>query len=145
VADIQRIVVGVDFSEYSQRALDDAIALAKKFGAELHLLHCFQVYPVEAGGFPYPTVPEIHERAIREAAAARLIDWRDKVTAQGVRAEQHLAIDRPSHGIVALAEKLAADLIVVGTYGLTGLKHVLLGSVAERVIRNAPCPVLTVK
>jgi universal stress protein A len=143
---MQRILVAVDFSEYSQRALDDAVALARKFGAELHLVHCYEVQAVEAMGTPYGVVvPESYERAIREAAVARLTEWRDKVTAQGVRAEQHLVIDRPSQGIVTLAEKLPADLIVVGTYGLTGLKHVLLGSVAERVIRRAPCPVLTVK
>jgi nucleotide-binding universal stress UspA family protein len=146
VADIRRILVAVDFSEHSRRALDDAIALAKKFGAELHLLHCYQVYPVEAVGYPYyVAVPESYDRAIQEGARAQLSSWLEKVSAQGVRAEQHLEVDHPSHGIVALAEKLSADLIVVGTYGLTGLKHALLGSVAERVIRHAPCPVLTVK
>jgi universal stress protein A len=146
MADIHRILVAIDFSEHSQRALGEAIGLAKKFGAELHLVHCYQVQPVEAIGAPYGVVvPESYERAIREAAVARLADWREKVIAEGVRAEQHLALDRPSLGIVALAEKLPADLIVVGTHGLTGLKHVLLGSVAERVVRHAPCPVLTVR
>jgi nucleotide-binding universal stress UspA family protein len=146
MSEIRRILVPVDFSEHSQRALDDAIGLAQKFGAELHLLHCYEVYPAGAIGFPYNVaIPETYEREIREAATARLASWREKVIAQGIRAEQHLVVDRPSHGIVALAEKLPADLIVIGTYGLTGLNHVLLGSVAERVLRHAPCPVLTVK
>ena len=146
MSEFRRILVPVDFSEHSARALDDAIGLAKKFGAELHLLHCYEVYPAGAVGFPYNVaIPETYEREIREAATARLTSWREKVTAQGVRAEQHLVMDRPSHGIAALAEKLPADLIVIGTYGLTGLKHVLLGSVAERTVRHAPCPVLTVK
>jgi universal stress protein A len=146
MAQIRKILVAVDFSEHSQRALDDAIGLAKKFGAELHLLHCYQIYPGDEVGFPSTVaLPESYEQSIRSAAAARLAGWLEKVTAQGVRAERHVAMDRPSHGIVALAEKLPADLIVIGTYGLTGLKHVLLGSVAERVIRHAPCPVLTVK
>jgi nucleotide-binding universal stress UspA family protein len=146
MTEIRRILVPVDFSEHSQRALDDAIGLAEKFGAELHLLHCYEVYPAGAIGFPYNVaIPETYEREIREAATARLASWREKVTARGIRAEQHLVMDRPSHGIVGLAEKLPADLIVIGTYGLTGVKHVLLGSVAERVLRHAPCPVLTVK
>jgi nucleotide-binding universal stress UspA family protein len=146
MSEIRRILVPVDFSEHSQRALDDAIGLAQKFGAELHLLHCYEVYPAGAIGFPYNVaIPETYEREIREAATARLASWREKVIAQGIRAEQHLVVDRPSHGIVALAEKLPADLIVIGTYGLTGLQHVLLGSVAERVLRHAPCSVLTVK
>ena len=144
--EIRRILVPVDFSEYSARALDDAIGLAKKLKAEVHLLHCYQIYPAGAVGFPYNVaIPDTYEREIREGASAHLARWLEKATAQGVRAEQHLAVDRPSHGIVALAEKLPADLIVIGTYGLTGLKHVLLGSVAERVLRHAPCPVLTVK
>jgi len=146
MSEIHRILVAVDFSEHAQRALDEAIGLAKKFGAELHLLHCYESYPAAAIGFPYNvTMPENLEREIREAAEARLATWREKATAHEARAEQHLVTDLPSHGIVALAEKLPADLIVMGTHGLTGLKHALLGSVAERVIRHAPCPVLTVK
>jgi universal stress protein A len=146
MSEIHRILVAVDFSEHSEQALEDAITLAKEFGAELHLVHCYEVYPAGAIGFPYNvTIPDSFEREIRESATAHLASWREKVTAQGVRAEQHLVMDRPSHGIVALADKLSADLIVIGTYGLTGLKHVLLGSVAERVLRHAPCPVLTVK
>ena len=143
---IHRILVPIDFSEPSGRALEDAIALAKKFEAELHLIHCYQVYPESMVGVRYEiAAPAIEERQIREAALGRLTDWREKATAEGVSVELHVAMDRPSHGIVALAEKLPADLIVIGSHGLTGLRHVLLGSVAERVIRHAPCPVLTVK
>jgi nucleotide-binding universal stress UspA family protein len=143
---IHRILVPVDFSEHSERALEEAIGLAKRFQAELHLLHCYQVYPAGAVGFPYDVaLPESYERAVRESATARLSSWREKASAQGIRVEQHLSVDFPSHGIVELAEKLPADLIVIGTRGLSGVKHVLLGSVAERTIRHAPCPVLTIK
>lgn len=143
---IHRILVPVDFSEHSARALEEAIGLAKRFGAELHLLHCYQIYPAGAVGFPYDVaLPESYERAVRESATARLSGWREKAIAQGIRVEQHLSVDFPSHGIVELAEKLPADLIVIGTRGLSGLKHVMLGSVAERTIRHAPCPVLAVK
>jgi len=146
MSEIRRILVPVDFSEHSQHALDEAIGLAKRFDAEVHLIHCYQVYPAGAVGFPYDVaLPESYERAVREGATARLSDWREKATARGVRVEQHLSVDFPSHGIVQLAEKLPADLIVMGTRGLSGFKHVLLGSVAERTIRHAPCPVLTGK
>jgi universal stress protein A len=143
---IQRILVPVDFSEHSEHALDEAIGLAKQFGAELHLLHCYQIYPPGAFGYPYAVaLPGTFEGAVRESVTARLSGWREKAAARGVRVEQHLSVDFPSHGIVELAEKLPADLIVIGTRGLSGVKHVVLGSVAERTIRHAPCPVLAVK
>jgi nucleotide-binding universal stress UspA family protein len=144
--EIHRILVPVDFSEHSQRALDEAIGLAKIFRAEVHLLHCYQPYPLGAAATSYDVVvPESYERAIREGANTQLTRWRDKARAQGVRVEKHISADLPSHGIVALAAELPADLIVIGTRGLTGFKHVLLGSVAERTVRLAPCPVMTVR
>lgn len=146
---IQRILVPVDFSAHSQRALDEAIGLAKSFRAEVHVLHCYQPYPASAAVPSYAShgvvIPESYERAIREGASNQLTHWRDKARAQGVRAEAHVSTDAPSHGIVTLAKELPADLIVIGTRGLTGLDHVLFGSVAERTVRLAPCPVLTVK
>ena len=145
---IRRILVPVDFSEHSERALADAIDLAEQFGAELHLLHCYEIFPDRTGSVLYDAIaalPENYEREIRNAATAQLARWRERATARGVRAELHLVADRPSRGIATCAEKLPADLIVIGTHGLTGLKHVLLGSVAERTVRDAPCSVLTVK
>jgi nucleotide-binding universal stress UspA family protein len=146
MSEIHRILVPIDFSEHSQHALDAAIGLAKSFGAELHLLHCFQPYPTGTVAPSYGVVvPDTYERAVREATTAQLSRWRDKASAQGVRVEKHISAGFPSHGIIALAEELPADLIVIGTRGLTGIRHVLLGSVAERTVRLAPCPVLTVK
>jgi nucleotide-binding universal stress UspA family protein len=142
--EIHKILVPVDFSDHSQRALDEAIGLAKTFDAELHLLHCYQIHPAAIA--PYGIViPETFEHDIRMAALQRLSEWRDKVSAQGIRVQEHITAHFPSDEIAAMAEKLGVDLIVMGTRGLTGFKHVLLGSVAERTIRLAPCPVLTVK
>ena len=142
--EIRRILVPVDFSDHSQRALDEAIGLAKTFGAQLHLLHCYQVHPAAVA--PYGiVVPETFEHDIRMAALQRLSEWREKVSAQGVPVQEHITAHFPAEEIVAMAEKLGVDLIVMGTRGLTGFKHVLLGSVAERTIRLARCPVLTVK
>jgi nucleotide-binding universal stress UspA family protein len=143
---IHRILVPIDFSEHSDRALELAIGLAKTLGAELHLLHCYQLFPTGAAAASYDVmIPESYERAIRESATASLSRWREKASAQGILAEKHIRADIPANGIVALAEELPADLIVMGTRGLTGFQHVLLGSVAERTVRLAPCPVMTVK
>jgi universal stress protein A len=140
----QRILVPIDFSEHSERALEMARDLAKAFDAKLLLLHCYQVSPGAVS--PYGIVlPENFDREVREAAARRLDEWRDKASADGVDAEAHLSSTFPSMGIVDAAVEEKADLVVMGTRGLSGLKHVLLGSVAERTLRTAPCPVLTVK
>jgi len=90
-------------------------------------------------------VPENFEHDIRMAALQRLSEWREKATAQGVRVQEHITAHFPAEEIAAMADHLDIDLIVMGTRGLTGFKHVLLGSVAERTIRLAKCPVLTVK
>jgi nucleotide-binding universal stress UspA family protein len=141
---IERILVPVDFSEHSSKALDTAIGLAKVFGAKITLLHCYQI---NVGGVsPYGLViPESLDRDVRDAASGKLAEWRSKVEAAGVEADDLVTPIFPSEAICNQAEEMSADLIVMGTRGLTGVRHVLLGSVAERTIRTAPCPVLTVK
>ncbi|TMA35734.1 MAG: universal stress protein [Deltaproteobacteria bacterium] len=142
--EFRKILVPVDFSQQSQHALDEAIGLAKTFGAQLHLLHCYQIHPTAMA--PYGiVVPETFEHDIRMAALQRLSEWREKAAAQGVRVQEHITAHFPAEEIAAMADRLGIDLIVMGTRGLSGLKHVLLGSVAERTIRLAKCPVLTVK
>ena len=141
---IRQILVPVDFSEHAEEALGTALGLAKVFGAELHLLHCYQINPSTVS--PYGMViPETFEHDVRQAALRRLAEWRRKGNGEGVTVHEHISAHFPAEEITAMAEKLGADLIVMGTRGLTGLKHVLLGSVAERTVRFAPCPVLTVK
>lgn len=141
---IQNILVPVDFSDHSGRALDMAVSLAKSLGATLELLHCYQLTANMIP--PYGVViPEGFDRGVREAAASRLEQWREKAAAEGVEVRARLCMIYPSLGIVDAAEELGADLIVMGTRGRAGIKHVLLGSVAERVLRRAPCPVVTVK
>jgi nucleotide-binding universal stress UspA family protein len=141
---IQKILLPVDFSDCSQRAFDEAVGLAKDFGAELHLLHCYQLHRRMVA--PYGIeIPESLEHDVRMAALRRLSDWREKATAHGIRVREHISAHFPSDEIPAMAARIGANLIVMGTRGLTGLKHVLLGSVAERTMRAAPCPVLTVR
>jgi universal stress protein A len=144
MAGFRKILVPVDFSTHSSRALQTAIELAKAFGAKLHLLHCYQI---NVGAIsPYGLViPESFDRDIRDAATKQLEQWRDKVTAQKIEVESEVSPMFPSEAIASTAERIGADLIVMGTRGLSGIKHVMLGSVAERTVRIAPCPVLTLK
>ena len=140
----RKILVPIDFSDHSSAALDVAIDLARSYGSTLHLLHC---YPIDPGAIsPYGIViPEGFDRDVREAAGNQLARWADKAAAANVAVEQHLSSMFPAEVIARTAEEIGADLVVMGTRGLAGLKHVLLGSIAERVLRLAPCPVLTVK
>ncbi len=140
----ERILVPVDFSPHSKEALDTAVQLAHLFGSTIHLLHCYHIQT--AGVSPYGIVlPSGYYSDIRDAAEKRLNDWYDMVSKEGLKVESHLSADTPSLAINLAAEDLDADMIVMGTRGLSGLKHAMLGSVAERVVRLAPCPVLTVK
>lgn len=141
---IQRILVAVDFSEHSGYALDAAIGLAEKFGAEIHLLNS---YPVYMGAVtPYGiAVPESYDRECRAAAERELQSWGQKVVAAGVRLETKVSALPPSEAVARYVEEHSIDLVVIGSRGLSGLKHWVLGSVAERVLHSCPCPVLTVK
>jgi nucleotide-binding universal stress UspA family protein len=138
------ILVPTDFSEDAEAALELAVALAAEGGATIHLLHAYEI-PISAVP-PYGIeLPPSLVTDVRDAAARRLEKSAAKVRSLGVRCDAHLVHAPPVDGIVDAAGSLHADLVVMGTRGLTGFKHVLLGSVAERTIRSAPCPVLTVK
>jgi len=141
---IRTVLVPVDFSPHSSEALDFAVALAKDLGARLHLLHCYQINP--GGVSPYGIVlPENLDRELRDGAARSVSEWAEKASAAGLDVAHSVTAEFPSEAIAMTAQEIGADLIVMGTRGNTGLKHVLLGSVAERTIRMAPCPVTTVK
>jgi universal stress protein A len=141
---IKRILVPVDFSGCSRKAVKYAVALARQFDAEILLLFVVQVNYLaggEMGGVDFP----LFEQEMREAGRRKLelliaddIGGLAPVSAS-VRAGQ------PVGEIVAAAKDLDADVIVIATHGHTGLKHVLLGSTAENVVRHAPCPVLVVR
>jgi nucleotide-binding universal stress UspA family protein len=141
---IKKILVPTDFSEHAERAVAQATALAKPFGASLHLLHVVQL-PMLPANPEAPPIPITFWQELRTNARARLVPIQKQIESQGVRCEMEVVEDIPGFAIAAAAERTHADLIVMGSRGLTGLKHVLLGSVAERTVRSAPCPVLTVK
>jgi nucleotide-binding universal stress UspA family protein len=140
----ETILVPVDFSDHSKEALDTAIQIAHLFKSTIHLLHCYHIQA--AGIAPYGIVmPSGYYDDIRDAAEKHLDDWHKMVSNEGIKSKSILSADSPSLAISLAAEEIEADLIVMGTRGLSGLKHAVLGSVAERVVRLAPCPVLTVK
>jgi nucleotide-binding universal stress UspA family protein len=147
VKTIRKILAAVDFSEYSDPVLDAAVGFARQFDAELHLVHAYDVrIPLVTPLAPYGvSVPPVVIEQTQEAAAAKLDALARRAAAEGVAATSHVSGAPAASAIVDLAGELEADLIIMGTRGHTGLKHVLLGSVAERTLRHAPCWVLAVK
>lgn len=140
----QRILVPTDFSAHSAATCEFAIELAKKLGSELHLIHVYRP-PVEVLS-PYDmTLPPALDTDGRELARRGLDEELRKVREAGVKGEAQLLDGVPDEAIIEAATKLEAELIIMGSRGHTGLVHAVLGSVAERVIRRAPVPVITVK
>jgi nucleotide-binding universal stress UspA family protein len=135
----KRIMCPIDFSEYSDAALRYASSLAQEAGAKLYLVHVddSQV-PYDAGYAAYiapPSNPEVLQQRLEEK----------RPSIEGVEYEHKLLFGHPADGIVEFAQEHDVDLIVLGTHGRTGVARLLMGSIAEAVVRRAPCPVLTVK
>ena len=142
---IQKILLPHDFSEHCEPAVEYACDLAKKYKAQVTVLH---VYQLPGMAFPEGYVvagPETVQKMLSQVEAA-LQKAKAEVEAKGVDAvEAKTAQGVPFSEIVRTAREEDFDLIVMGTHGRTGLKHALLGSVAEKVVRKAPCAVLTVR
>ncbi len=138
----ERILVPVDFSECSDRAVELALDIARTNDAQLILVHAVHIpptyYAAASEGFALPLMDEIEsaEKASLEELFERLKEKHPKV-------DRLLVRGNPWQKIIEMAAKRDADLIVMGTQGRTGLAHVFLGSVAEKVIRLSPVPVLT--
>jgi len=138
------ILVPIDFSGCSSAALDQAIALASTLSAKLVLLHSYGV-SVSLAPADFWVVPPDFVEKLRQGATAELEKLAQRAGKAGVPCESRASASNPVEAILEAAEALPADLIVMGTHGLTGVKHIVLGSTAERIVRLAPCPVLTVK
>ena len=140
----KKIVVATDFGPESDRAMQYAIELAKKFDAGLYVVHGFVIpaMPGPEAGLPLP--PDVIT-SMERAAKKGLDEVVTRYGKSGVPVEAHLKWEDPRHAVVDAAKELKADLVVIGTHGRKGLKRALLGSVAESVVRFAPCPVLTVR
>ena len=141
---IQRVVAATDFSTAATAGVDAAIAVARDHSAELVVVHAYEEPPYLEG--PYGLAETEAGRA-SETARVALQKRLDELAAsvEGIEVRTVLAEGPASERIVELAAAEAADLVVLATRGLGGIQHLLLGSTAERVIRNAPCPVLAVR
>jgi nucleotide-binding universal stress UspA family protein len=142
---IKRIVMATDFSEASADALETAVAFARDCHAVLDLVHVTTeaVYPVPPPMDMLRTPIDLP--SVVAEASSRLQIEEDRVRALGIACESNVLVGRADAEIVEHADKTGADLIVMGTHGRTGLGRVLLGSVAQKVVQHARCPVLTVR
>ena len=139
---IKRILFATDFSRWARRAEDYACALACSWKATLTVL-CVAEFP--PGLNPDYPVNQQYLADLMKTASSQLADLKGRAERRGIVVTTRMATGIPSEEVIAAARAEGSDLIIVGTRGKTGLAHVLLGSTAERVIRGAPCPVLTVR
>jgi nucleotide-binding universal stress UspA family protein len=142
--DIRHILAPTDFSDYSKQALRDALELAQTFGAKLSLLHVLKPSPY-LGEFTPPTMGEDLLSDLKQQASAALARMLPEAQQATIEVTRSVVMGSPSLKIVETAEAEHVDLIVMATHGRTGLSHLLIGSGAERVVRTAPCPVLTMR
>jgi nucleotide-binding universal stress UspA family protein len=142
MSDFKKIVCAVDASGHSRAALDSAVELAGRLGADLTILHVFA--PCTPGGdVMFPTLVPLDPLS-DEPCRALLETWREEAEAAlGRRVALELLTGNATHEIAGYSRR-GVDVLVVGTRGPTGLGRLLLGSVAERVVRDAGCPVLVV-
>ena len=140
---LSKILVPTDFSEPSKYALRYACRLADQFKAEVHQVHVVEALPdlyFEGAIFTSETEGRMRETAEKLLKKQPQAPWAD-----GVTVTHEVRQGTPLNEILAAAKDFEADLIVIGTHGRSGVGHLLLGSVAEKVIRKSPCPVLTVR
>lgn len=141
---LKKILVPVDFSEPSRKAMHYARVFAEQFGASVLLVHVVEplAYPPDFAVVPI-IPPDVEEARTREIQ--RQLEDMARGVGGGVAVAAKVLSGRPWQGVVEEAKAWDADLIVVSTHGFTGFKHALLGSVAEKIVRHAPCPVLVVR
>ncbi|MCX5728423.1 MAG: universal stress protein, partial [Nitrospirae bacterium] len=139
---IKRILFATDFSRWAKRAEDYACSLACSWRASLTVL-CVAEFP--PGLNPDYPINQQYLADLLKNASSQLVDLKGRAERRGIAVTTRVATGIPSEEVITAARAEDSDLIVVGTRGKTGLAHVLLGSTAERVIRGAPCPVLTVR
>jgi nucleotide-binding universal stress UspA family protein len=142
---LKKILVPQDFSEYSLHALRYAVTFAELFKSELIVLHIVEpiVYPADFS-FGQVSIPAMEEE-IRKHSEEQLNELVEKEIPAGIRATPIIRVGKPFIEIVEVAKGENADLIVISSHGRTGMDHVLFGSTADKVVRKAPCPVLTIR
>lgn len=143
---ISKILIPIDFSKNSIIALDWAKSLAKKYAAQLIVLHVAKMpNSMKDRADKHLDLNKKYIKRLRNEAIKKLKKEVPKLDDNAIDMIHEISLGQPFFEIIQVANKYEVDLIVMGTHGQTGFKHMLIGSVAERVVRKAPCPVLTVK
>jgi nucleotide-binding universal stress UspA family protein len=141
----KEIITPTDFSEYSLRALDYAIEIADKFSAHLTIIHIIEPM-LQAADLTWTTIDyEDLNKAHKESAQKQMDKIVNERIPKGIEVDASILFGKPFLEIVKTARDQNADLIVMATHGRGAISHLLMGSTAEKVVRKAPCPVLTVK
>jgi nucleotide-binding universal stress UspA family protein len=138
---LKRILVPHDFSDTSKAAVSYAVALARSFGADLMFLYVGD----RSRGELDAEIPIAADGRVDDAVKARLLDTLTPEERAAFNAQFHVRAGTPAAEIIHFASEHDVDLIVMGTHGRGFVGHMMMGSVAERVVRTAPCPVLTVR
>jgi universal stress protein A len=148
--DMRTILIPCDFSEYSKEAFTWAVAMAETWHARVLLVHVVprpSYPPIVMGTYlmgTYFNAAEFEDRLLAEAEA-QTQEFLQKTGGHTVPLDTQCLLGEPFSDICQIADQRRVDVIVMGSHGRTGLRHVLLGSVAGRVVRHAPCPVLVVR
>lgn len=142
---INRILVPIDFSVHAKNALKYAVPMAEQLEAALHLVYVVEptIYPADLG-FGQVVLPGVEEN-LREKSKEELDNLIAQEIGGRVKATAVVRTGRPHQEILIEAEEKGVDLIIVATHGHTGVEHILFGSTAERIVRSAKCPVLTIR
>jgi len=146
VIEIKSILAPTDFSTHSQWAVRYACGLAERFGSALHLLHILsEILPAGPDPLLMPVMPAQFYKENEDRAHDTLSHLLDPAWGKPASVFTTVQWGSPVESIVSYANEHRIDLITIATHGRTGLSHVLLGSVAEHIVREAPCPVLTIR
>jgi len=143
--DRSRVLAPVDFSEHSRNAVRHGLEIAALHGATLQLLHVIEdsihpIFSLTGHGSLFQLKPDL-----REKCQGAIMEMLAEIAGPEVPLEVHVVAGHAARDIVRFADENGTDLIVIATHGWTGLSHLMMGSVAEKVVRRAPCPVLTLK
>jgi nucleotide-binding universal stress UspA family protein len=142
---VERVLCPTDFSDGSLQALSAATEIATRFGAELYLIHVLPILPTVAAQPDFTFEVHNYQHLLQEDAKKRLDRIAGDIKEKGLQATGFVGLGDAAGEIVRVAEEQRMDLIVIATFGKTGWRRLAFGSVTEKVVRLAPCPVLTVR